>query len=753
MNNNVISKIRNRVAQRKGVIKTVLYIALIVILSAFIYITYNEYKKVIVEQQQQQMLGISKSISRSIEVFINDVSDSMKVITLDEEFKEDIFTAGQDKIANVYMQKLKSYYNAEDKAIDGIYILDTNGKTLYEYQDNLGKIEDKSKEDIAIAIKSQKSYIGKAYLDKNKGSFILNIYEPIFYESKFKGTMVVSIDLDTIYDRLISPVKIGEKGYVMVKDEEGIIMMHPVKEQIGMDVIESRKQVFPNLDYSELEVLVKNQLTGEEGTALYHSYWWGDNVLKKVLKLNAYTPVRLGNHFWIIAVTMSYDEIQGPINKFLWKIIIIALLITLIVSTLFSAFVKIKRNKEELEKETKYLKMLNESTEKLRKEEAELYHSNKLKMIGTFAGGIAHDINNLLTPILGYSELIIMSLPEKSEYYDEIEEIYKASQKGKELIEQILVFSRADSGIIKVEPIDINQVTKDTLKLLKAFLPKNVAIKENIQGHCGYVNANLTQIHQVIFNLCTNAYQSIKDCHGTIEVSLKTVKGLEENQILELSKAKDYALLTVRDTGCGMDAETKEKIFDPFFTTKDVGKGTGLGLFVVKNIIDMYEGIISVESKIGEGSCFRVYLPLTNCEAENEDCKKINDTVINNKTILVVDDNEEIIKFLKKSLEHLGYEVFSEKNSLNALEIFKKSYDKFDLVLTDYMMPNLKGCQLAESIKKIKNNTPVILMTGHIDLDRNNVKMEFVDGWISKPIEISKLSEVIKMVLNNYYFK
>lgn len=753
MNKNIINKIKRKINGKKGAIKLALYITLIIVLCAFIYITYSEYKKAVVERQQQQMLGISKSISRSIEVFVNDVIDSMKVITLDNETIGDMFTADKDDAADMYKQKLKSYYDAEDKSIDIVYFLDENGNAISKYPEKSDNIDSKCKDDIAAAIKTKKSYIGKAYFNKEKDYFILNIYEPIFYENKFKGIMAVSINLNTIYNNLISPVKTGEKGYVMVKDEEGTIMMHPVKEQIGMDVIDTRKQVFPNLDYSELEVLIRNQLTGEEGTAVYHSYWWGDNVLKKVLKLNAYTPVKLGSHFWVIAVTMSYDEIQGPINSFLAKSVSIALLITVIISVLISALFKVKKNKEELEKETKYLKMLNESSEKLRKEEAELYHSNKLKMIGTFAGGIAHDINNLLTPILGYSELMLMSLSKDSEYFDEVEEIHKASQKGKELIEQILVFSRGDGGIIKAEPIDINQVTRDTLKLLKVFLPKNVTVKENIPQQCGFVNANLTQIHQVIFNLCTNAYQSIKDEKGTIEVSLRTVMVSEENEKPQLYKGKNYVLLTVKDTGCGMDEETKEKIFDPFFTTKDVGKGTGLGLFVVQNIIDRYGGKISVESEIGQGSCFSVYLPLMDSKAKKEEYDKINAVVINNERILVVDDNEEVLKLLKKDLEFLGYEVITEKNSVHALQTFKEDYNKFDLILTDYMMPDLKGYELAERIKKIKSNIPVILMTGHMDVDKINMKKKYIDGCISKPIEISRLSQIIRKILNDFYSK
>lgn len=741
----LLNKLREKMTFRRILRKTVVYIALIIILGILIYLTYNEYKNTIVEQQQQEMLGVSKSISRSIDVLINDVQNSMKDISLDEDFTKNIDYIERGKIDDTCYNRLKSYYEAENKVIDAVYFLDKSGNVLLQYPEKLN-LEDDAKNDIKAVISSKKSYIGKAYLDKAKNTFILNLYEPVFERGNFKGVITAAVDLNTIYNILISPVKIGEKGYAMVKDEYGTIIMHPAKEQIGMNVIETRKQVYPNLDYHELEVLIKNQLTGQEGTAVYHSYWWTDNVLKKVLKLNAYTPLRLGNHFWIIAITMSYDEIQGPINKFLAEIIGIVIIIVIMLYTLISELKITKRNKEELEKETKYLKMLNETSEQLRKEEAELYHSHKLKIIGTLAGGIAHDINNLLTPIQGYSELLLMRIPENSEYREDVEEILKASQKGKELIEQILVFSRNDNEVTKVESVDINKAMKETLKLLKAVIPGNVIIKENIKKDCGFINANYTQIHQVIFNLCTNAYQAIKNKKGIIDISLNTVQGKKVNKTGKLLlEEKNYIELMVKDTGCGMDEETKIRIFDPFFTTKIAGEGTGLGLFVVQSIIGKYGGAITVESEPGIGSCFKVYLPLTYREASTERDGSLQSVSHMDKRILIVDDNEKNIKVLKKGLEYIGYEVITETNSLRALKIFQADYEKLDLVITDYAMPELKGSELAVKVKKIKKDIIVILMTGFMEENKKDINnCKFIDAYISKPIELVKLTEMIK---------
>lgn len=731
-------------------VQTATAVVLITILITLIYYTYDEYRKTIVNQQLENMLGNSKSISRSIELFVNDTVDSMKIFTLDNEFIKNIPYIEQGTITGSYMEKIRTYYEAGGKEIDSVYFIDKGGKVLTRYPQGTGDINDGVTADISAALAKRSTYIGNAYLDKEKQNFILNIYEPVFEKDEFKGIVSAAINLSVIYDKMIAPVKIGEKGYAMVKDQKGIIIMHTVKEQVGMDVIETRKQVYPDLDYKELESLINVQLKGEEGTAVYHSYWWGDNVLKRAKKLNAYTPAKLGEHFWIVALTMSYDELQGPINRFLVKVIGIVSLIIIIIYFFVIALIKMKKNKEELEKETRYLKRLNETSEQLRKEEAELYHSHKLKMIGTLAGGIAHDINNLLTPILGYSELLLMQVPKSEDHYEEIEEIYRASQKGKDLVEQILLFSRKDNGIIKVEPIDINEVIRDTIKLLESVTPKNVVITDNIKENCGYVNANFTQLHQVIFNLCTNGYQAIKSNKGTLEICLDTISGERANEISNvLSADRRYAQLEVKDSGIGMDEETKDRIFDPFFTTKGVGEGTGLGLFVVQSIIDKYEGAITVESKIGVGSSFKVFLPLIDETADlhqHNTSKENNES--SNKRILLVDDNEDIIKVLKVSLKHMGYEITSKADSTKALELFKSKPESFDLVITDFMMPNLKGSELAANIKEINKAVKVILITGYMDESLEALNdSDTIDACIAKPVEITKLSEAINNLL------
>lgn len=745
----------NKIILGKRKVRVLLYVALIGILAMLVYLTYDEYKNTIVEQQQENMLSTSKSISRSIELFFDGVCDSMKTITLDKEFIDSIDNEKQGINVQNYMKKISSYYEAEKRIIDGVYFIDEKGLLLTKYPEKAPDINKDFHDDVQVVLNTKEKYIGRAYLDKTKHIFILNVYEPVFKEEVFKGVVAISISLDVIYDILINPIKIGQKGYAMVKDQDGIIIMHPLKEQIGIDVIKTRKEFYPQLEFKELEKLIDAQLKNKVGTAIYHSYWWGENILKKSKKLGAYTQVNFGDHFWIIALTMSYDEISKPINKFLVKIVGIAIIIATIIYLFAISLIKMKKNKEELEKETHYLKMINETSEQLRKKEAELYHSNKLKMIGTFAGGIAHDINNLLTPILGYSELLLMRMDNKNEYYEEVEEIFKASQKGKDLIEQILVVSRNDNRIAKVEAVDINEVVRETIKLLKAVIPKNITIEEKIRENSGFIYASFTQIHQIIFNLCMNAYQAINNNKGVISISLDLVGKEKIYKVNEDEfKHKKYIQISIKDNGCGMDEETKRRVFEPFFTTKHVGDGTGLGLFVVKSIIDKYEGLIIIESDVGKGSCFSVYLPIKDEKLELtydngggiEELNQCNDQ----KKILLIDDNEEVIKMLEKGLEHLGYKVISNSDALNAISSLKKRHVEIDLVITDYNMPRIKGTSVANKIKQINKDIPVILITGYMNESKAKANNKGdIDAYISKPIELSKLHEIIGEVFHN----
>jgi PAS domain S-box-containing protein len=375
--------------------------------------------------------------------------------------------------------------------------------------------------------------------------------------------------------------------------------------------------------------------------------------------------------------------------------------------------------------------------------EARLMRSQKLEAIGTLAGGIAHDFNNILSAIIGYSELAIDELPKDSTIATNIKEVLKAGGRARDLVKQILTFSRQMETERK--PVRIHLIIKEALKLLRSSIPSTITITEHIDTSAGTVFADSTQIHQVIMNLCTNAYQALLTTGGELTVSLEQLY-LDSGFISKhppLSKGA-HLLITVRDTGCGMDTETLKRIFDPFFTTKEKTKGTGLGLATVHGIVTELGGAILVESSINKGSTFEIYLPVS--LQEHEDLDDLNDesTPGTGESILLVDDEEAIVNFTQSMLGQLGYKVKGLCSSIDALTHFRSAPDEIDLVITDQTMPGITGSQLATEILKIRPDVPIILMTGYSEtITPEEAVAKGIKEYLDKPFTKNMLAGAI----------
>ena len=388
-----------------------------------------------------------------------------------------------------------------------------------------------------------------------------------------------------------------------------------------------------------------------------------------------------------------------------------------------------------------------EAEEARAKLQAQLQHAQKMEAIGTLAGGIAHDFNNILFAILGYTELTRDDVPEGSLVRANLEEVIKAANRAKDLVKQILIFSRQVEQERK--PMLIHLIVKEALKLLRASLPTTIEIRQNIDTKCGFVLADPTQIHQVIMNLCTNAYHAMRESGGVLEVSLDVFDidaafaaahaNLEEGA---------YLRLTVSDTGHGMDGATMERIFDPFFTTKAIGEGAGMGLATVHGIVTSYNGAVTVYSEPGEGTTFHVYLPRVDSTAVPE-ATATEPVPRGKERILFVDDEEQIVRFGQQMLERLGYHVTARASSVEALEAFGAEPEKFDLVITDQTMPNMTGVVLARELMRIRPDIPVILTTGFSEaVTQEKAKNMGMRECIMKPVLASDLGRAIRRVLD-----
>jgi len=383
-----------------------------------------------------------------------------------------------------------------------------------------------------------------------------------------------------------------------------------------------------------------------------------------------------------------------------------------------------------------------------KKIEEQLRQTQKMDTIGTLAGGIAHDFNNILFPIIGYSEMLLEDAPEDSSQRASLNEINIAALRARDLVKQILTFSRQDS--VEVKLIKIQPIIKEALKLVRSTIPTSISIKQYIQTDPIIIKADPTQIHQILMNLATNAFHAMEDTGGVLKVDLREIEFGEKDVLSPGMESGPYVCLAVADTGIGMDEDLIDKIFDPFFSTKEHGKGTGMGLSVVHGIVQGTGGGIQVNSKLGEGTEFCVYLPVVKNSSDKKETQPKEPILTGTERILLVDDEEAIVFMEKQMLERLGYQVVSRTSSVEALEAFLAYPDKFDVVITDMAMPNMSGHQLASELIKIRPDIPVLLCTGFSEnMTEEKAASLGIKDFLMKPIVMQDLSKKVREVLDN----
>ncbi len=369
-----------------------------------------------------------------------------------------------------------------------------------------------------------------------------------------------------------------------------------------------------------------------------------------------------------------------------------------------------------------------------------------MEAIGTLAGGIAHDFNNILSAVIGYNELLQMQLPKDSAEFHYAHQIELAGIRAKELVQQILAFSRQTETEFK--PVDVSLIVHEVIKLLRSSLPKTIEIEQDIQRD-NIVMGDPTQIHQILMNLCTNAGHAMKEKGGRLTIRLKRIK-LNEALISDQIKLAvgTYVKLSVSDTGHGIPAEHLDRIFDPFFTTKGPVEGTGLGLSIVHGIVESHKGAIQVSSQENKGTVFLIYLPVVERRAE-PDKRLAEDMFKGTEHILFVDDEPTIAEMCKSQLEALGYKVTSLSNSLEALAQFKTFPGSFDLIITDMTMPEMSGDEIAKEIKRVRTDIPIILCTGFSTKITPTTARQFdIDALLMKPVILREMAEVVRKLLD-----
>ena len=378
---------------------------------------------------------------------------------------------------------------------------------------------------------------------------------------------------------------------------------------------------------------------------------------------------------------------------------------------------------------------------------SQLRQAQKLEAIGTLAGGIAHDFNNILAGIMGYTELMMPEAREHPKLFRRLGEILKGSERAKNLIQQILTFSRQSETENK--PVQVSLVAKEALRLLRASIPANVEIIRKINPDSGRVMSDPVKIHQVIINLCTNAAQAMLAKGGRLEVGLEDVP-VDSPELAGWSDLEPgpYLKLWVKDDGPGIDPKVSDRIFDPYFTTKKPSEGTGLGLATVHGIVTECHGTIRVESQPGEGACFEILLPrvLAKREARGGPSSEVP---TGTETILFVDDEATLVEMTTERLESLGYRVVGQTSPVEAWEIFRADPKRFDLVITDQTMPKMTGIELSLAIMGLRPELPVILCTGFSEVISPEKALDLgIKDFLYKPIVTEQMAKAVRKALD-----
>ncbi len=707
----------------------------------------KQYSSMIIENRSTQLQIICKTVSTNLGLGIQrDVNNFLyfvhtDVLGLTDDFPQE--KAAQEKRRQELYSIFCSYKRYNQDSISNIVLT-------------------KKGSDVPIISLTQNTYTLFHELGAQDGrKMTLYFGEPntLYLAIHFplqNGYVITSyIDMNILYEQYVSFIKLGNKGYIMVKDHEGVVIMHPLKEQIGVNAATGRQQLYPGvtLKLDSLQKMIEHQKQGQEGSDIYYSYWWPDKAnIKLIKKISAYAPFHIGDTFFIISAVTDYEEIAQHIRTNLLTLISLSLLLFAIILVPTIVVIFVFNRTATVEKENSYLRQLNETLNTLHKNEQIISHGQRLDLIGTMTGGIAHEFNNLLTPIMGYSGLLMQTMDKNDPNYDDITEIFDAAGKARDIIQQISQLSKNNLDVV-YKYCDTKELLTQAVKMAGAIKTVNIELSLMIEDNVTGLFGNMTQLNQILLNLFVNAFHAIGteqpgfvriSCRNTSKRELMYIVPQEQRKNLD-EKNTDYVEISILDNGCGMSPQVMDKIFDPFFTTKS--KGTGLGLFVVQNIITAHRGVILCDSSEGKSTEFKILLPAALSNAGSPQGagpaeSAVTEQYCSGLNVLIVDDNRRVLKVLQKGLEQYQNNVTSLDSSTEALKLLESQ--KFSILITDNSMKDLTGIDLAIKARQLNPDMPIIIITGFLTRAVIEAKQtHIIDDYYVKPLIMQQLISAV----------
>ena len=739
---------------------------------------FRDYRNALMKNQQDQLLLMAKTISRNIRA---DMDNYIREL----EFFSDI---NDSEEKNIFIKK---YVDSNLDFAVNVYQEDSSGNILktavptqiYDMEDSSddapASFNESSDELIITDLQFVTDTGNGITLWQGKRGKDRNVL--IFKKKPDPGaqgeTVGLVIDEDKYYENVVSDIHIGSNGYIVIKNSQNLMLMHPSKKQWGISVISGRMEMYPGLDYESLENLLDKQNHGEEGVDDYFSYWWMEEGVPRVRKISAYSPAKIGDDFWVVSAVVDYDDFYRPILDGFSGIILVSVGILTVFFVAALGIFRLVSENTRASKEIDYLKNLNQVLEEMHRSENAIAHQQRLQIMGTMTGGIAHEFNNFLTPIMGHAELLMMSLPEDSDEYDSAKEILQASEKAKDVVHQMSAMSRKNAETI-FRNIEAFKLVERFFRMTDSICPGNVTVEKENSVKDEYILGNSTQINQVLLNIAVNGMQAIGDNpEGCLRLSayIKDQSDIRFKELPKDSLFKRYLVFEIRDNGTGMSDKVKKKIFEPFFTTKKSGEGTGLGLALAEQIVDAHKGFIHIDSSVGKGSVFYVHFPVvetettrnaaraedvaagvnpeSNAEIPDQISGKAGDAAagsINRKIrILVADDNHKILSILKDTLNEKDFIQAVMCDSVETLRTALKEM-KPDIILIDETLGHYSGIEIFMSEFMEEKEALKIIMADTIDREIvESRKRGIINGYMEKPVSSTEIISLAERISGN----
>ena len=567
----------------------------------------------------------------------------------------------------------------------------------------------------------------------------------VLKENAGEETVCLVTDAEAFYEQLVSDIHVGENGYLVIKNDENRVIMHPERAQWGLDILGGRQSMYKDeaLDLASLQALLDAQLTEESGIMDYYSYWWTDPALPRVRKVSAFRRIDIGDSFWTVSAVLDYDDLYRPVAVSFRKVTqVFGLGVLVLAAVMAYIFALLLKNRRSADKITA-LKEVNGALEELHRSEETLAHTQRLQLMGTLTGGIAHEFNNFLTPITGYADLIMAEADPDSDVYDNAQEISDAAEKARDVVRQISAMSRKNVETV-YETLTAEKLLDKTMKLVRTNCPRQVELRTEFAAGDACILGNATQLQQVILNICVNGVHAMGAAGGTLTVGADVVERAalfahfpDEKIPADWQK---YLCIRITDTGCGMDKDTLQHIFEPFFTTKKSGEGTGLGLAVAEQIIHTHRGWLCADSTPGEGSTFYIYLPVQEQTRQQE---YLQWGQRHDLRILAADDNRKVLDLLEKDFGRLGLSITTCARRENMQGFLRDT--PYDVLLIDESLADGSGVDFCMAIQNQYPALTRIVMAAAptreiVDAKRHKI----IDGYIVKPVAASTLMEVIR---------